>query len=220
MGKQWIARKAKMPRANPRGDARITQFSSVISRRPILMHAIRNTQFRSFTLAFVLLALAATLGAQAPQWKTYSYPADGFSASFPGEPQFSKRDVPTEKGSFELRAYLVEDSQAAVFVGVCDYGTAISDRTPDQVLDGAQQGAIDNVKAHLTRGKKIMLGIYPGREFEADNDTMHFYARIYLVGTTLYQTLIASPLGSPYTGTMSFIDSFQLITRVSGPATP
>jgi hypothetical protein len=184
------------------------------------MHGMRNTLFRSFTLAVALLALAATLGAQAPQWKTYSYPADGFSAAFPAEPHFSKTDVPTDKGSFELRAYLVEDSQAALYVGICDYGSAISDRTPDQVLDGAQQGAIDNVKAHLVRGKKTTFGAYPGREFEAENDTLHFYARIYLVGSTLYQTLVAAPIGSPYAGATRFLDSFQLIARVTSPSTP
>src|SRR5271157_2623098 len=157
------------------------------------MHGMRNTLPSRITLAVALLALAATLGAQttpapstqAPQWKTYSYPADGFSAVFPAEPQMTKRNVPTDAGSFELRAYLAEDGQSALYVGVCGYGSAISNRTPDQVLDGAQQGAIDNVKAHLTRGKKITLGAYPGREFEADNDTLHFYARIYLVGSTL-----------------------------------
>ena len=88
-------------------------------------------------------------------------------------------------------------------------------RTPDQVLDGAQQGAIDNVKAHLLRGKKIMFGAYPGREFEAENDTLHFYARIYLVGTTLYQTLVVAPLANRYTDTVRFLDSFQLIARTS-----
>jgi hypothetical protein len=118
-----------------------------------------------------------------------------------------------------LRAYLAEDGHAALYVGVCDYGSAISDRTPDQVLNGAQQGAIDNVKAHLVSGKTIMFGAYPGREFEAENDSMHFSARIYLVGSTLYQTLIASPLGSPYAGTTTFLDSFQMIPRVSA-ATP
>jgi hypothetical protein len=83
------------------------------------------------------------------------------------------------------------------------------------VLDGAQQGAIDNVKAHLVSGKRITLGAYPGREFEAENDTLHFSARIYLVGTTLYQVLIAAPLGPPYAGTTRFLDSFQLIPRVA-----
>jgi hypothetical protein len=180
------------------------------------MHGISNILPKRMILAVVLLAFAAALGAQAQGWQAYSYPADGFKASFPSEPQFSKRDVPTEKGSFELRAYLAQEGQAALFVGVCDYGSAISDRTPDQVLDGAQQGAIDNVKAHLLRGKKITFGVYPGREFEAENDTMHFYARIYLVGTTLYQTLIASPLGTPYVNSTRFLDSFQLIPRVSG----
>jgi hypothetical protein len=164
-------------------------------------------------------AAAQTPAAPAPDWKTYSYPADGFSSTFAFEPQFSKRDVPTAKGSFELRAYLVEDGETAMFVGVCDYGSAISDRSPDQVLDGAQQGAIDNVKAHLVSGKIITLGVYPGREFEAESDAMHFSARIYLVGTTLYQSLVASPLGKPYAGTTRFLDSFRITARTSAPST-
>ena len=187
---------------------------------------------RPVTVSMVALAFAASLSAQAypaaakapaapaPNWKTYTYSADGFSASLPFEPQFSKRDVPTEKGSFELRAYLVEIGNAALYVGVCDYGSAISDRSPDQVLDGAQQGAIDNVKAHLVNGKKITFGVYQGREFEADSDTMHFSARIYLVGTTLYQSLVAWPLGKPYVDTTRFLDSFQLIARAPAAAAP
>lgn len=180
---------------------------------------------RRVAVSLVALTFAATLSAQttpapatpAPNWKTYSYAADGLSASFPFEPQFSKRDVPTDAGSFELRAYLVEDGEAAIFVGVCDYGSAISDRSPDQVLDGAQKGAIDNVKAHLVSGKKITFGVYPGREFEAESDAMHFTARIFLVGTTLYQTLTAAPLGKPYAGTQRFLDSFHLIARTPAP---
>jgi hypothetical protein len=81
------------------------------------------------------------------------------------------------------------------------------------VLQGAKSGALENTNAHLLSEKAITLGIYPGVEFEAENDTMHFSARIYLVGTTLYQTLIASPLGKPYAGTTRFLDSFQLIAR-------
>jgi hypothetical protein len=156
---------------------------------------------------------AQTGSAPVPQWKTYSYPADGFTAVFPFEPNLQKKNVPTDKGTFELRAYLAEDSSSALFVGVCDYGSAIADKTPDQVLDGAQKGAIENVSAHLVSSKKITLGTSPGVGFEAENDTMHFSARIYLVGATLYQTLVAAPLGQPYAGTTRFLDSFQLIAR-------
>jgi hypothetical protein len=42
---------------------------------------------------------------------------------------------------------------------------------------------------------------------------MHFYARIYLVGDTLYQTLVASPFGSNYADKARFLDSFELIPR-------
>ena len=189
-----------------------------------MIDKMRSTFVLRMTVAVMVFSFAAILAAQTtpatqppptPNWKSYSYSSDGFSASFPFDPKFSKTNVPTEKGNFELRAYLVEVSQAALYVGVCDYGSAISDRTPDQVLDGAQQGAMDNVKAHLVRGHRITLGGYPGREFESENDTQHFFARIYLVGTTLYQTLTVAPLGQPYDGVQRFLDSFQLITRTS-----
>jgi len=162
----------------------------------------------AFWLGFALTAAAQEL-------KAYSYPADGFAASFPSEPAQQKKDVPTEKGSFELRAYLAEAAPAALFVGVCDYGSAVADRTPESVLSGAQDGAIKNVSGHLVSGSKTTLGIYPGLAFEAENDTMHFSARIYLVGTTLYQTLVASPIGKPYAHTAAFLDSFQVIARTA-----
>lgn len=162
-----------------------------------------------------VLAQTATPSAPTPEWKSYSYAADGFSAAFPSEPALQKKNVSTDAGTFELRAYLAEEGSAAVFVGVCDYGAAVAGRSPDTVLDGAQKGAIANVNGHLMSGKKITLGIYPGVEFEAENDTMHFRARVYLVGTTLYQTLIASPLGQPYASATRFLDSFQLIARAS-----
>jgi hypothetical protein len=69
------------------------------------------------------------------------------------------------------------------------------------------------MKAHITSEMKITLGIYPGLSFEAENETLHFSARIYFVGTTLYQDLAASPLKESYGGTARFLNSFQLIAR-------
>jgi hypothetical protein len=160
-----------------------------------------------------LRAQAAAPFAPLAQWQTYSYPADGFSASFPSAPQLSKNSVPTDSGTFELRAYLGEDSDAAVYVGVCDYGSAVQGRDPQAVLKGAREGAVGNVKAHVLTTSSITLGIYPGTQFEAENDSMHFSARVFLVGTTLYQTLIAWDLQHPYPNTARFMDSFQLIPR-------
>jgi len=157
----------------------------------------------------------ATPSAQAALWKTFSYPEEGFSVSFPAAPESSKRDVPTEKGSFELRSYIVEIEPVAIFVGICDYGSATAGRDPDDVLKGAEDGALTNSKSHLISDKKITLGIYHGMSFESESDTAHFSARIYFVGSTLYQTLIVFPIGKPYDGAARFLDSFQLIAKVA-----
>ena len=153
--------------------------------------------------------------AQAPQWKTYSYPADGFSASYPSQPDVQKRDVPTDAGSFELHSYLVQVSPGALYIGVCDYGAAAAGKDAATLLDGAKNGALTNSTSHLISESRITLGNYPGVAFEAENEEAHFSARLYVVGTMLYQTMVVSLPGKPYPETARFLDSFQLIARVA-----
>lgn len=182
------------------------------------MHGIRRTIGFSLVCAGLMsltVLSAQTLVAQTPNWQTYSYPADGFSASFPAQPEEQKKNVPTDAGTFELRAYLATVGPSALYIGICDYGAATNGRDPQTMLSGAQQGAIDNVKAHLISSSKVTLGTYPGLAFEAESDSLHFSARIYLVGNSLYQTLVASPLAQPYGDTARFLDSFQLIARTT-----
>lgn len=150
----------------------------------------------------------------APEWKSHSYAADGFSAIFPSEPQVSKKDISTGAGTVELRSYIVEAGDVALFIGVTDFGSALAGKGPDEVLDGAKGGALENSKSHIVgTPRKITLGVYPGLEFDSEGDTAHFHARIYLVGTTLYQTLVVTSLHVPYAGEERFLDSFQLIAR-------
>ena len=152
--------------------------------------------------------------AQAAEWKSYSYPADGFSASYPSEPALQTKDLSTAVGKLNLHSYLVQDATVALLVAVCDYGDSASGKPADPILDDAQTGAISNVQGHLVSGRKITLGGYPGRAYEAESSALHFSARIYLVGTTLYQILTAVPLGKTYPETMRFLDSFQIVPRV------
>jgi hypothetical protein len=186
-----------------------------------MIDTLRRTFRCSFAVLVILLCFAAVLSAKAPEaaknpapeWKSYSYPADGFKASFPSIPEFQKSDVPTEAGSFELRAYRANIDQTTLYIGVSDFGTSAAGIDPDTLLQGSRDGALSNTKAHLISEKKITLGIYHGIAMEAQNDAIHFSARIYLVGTTQYQTLVVSPLGKPYADTTLFLDSFQLIAR-------
>lgn len=174
----------------------------------------RSVKMLAGVLSLLLVfSVSMRLQAQTENWQTYNYASDGFSISTPVAPTASKQSVPTVKGNFDLRAYLAEIGSTALYVGVCDYGSATNGRDPNSVLQGAKQGAVDNVKAHITSESNITLGIYPGVAFEAENDSLHFTARIYFVGSTLYQVLSASPLKEPYPGTLRFINSFQFIPR-------
>jgi hypothetical protein len=151
--------------------------------------------------------------AQTPQWKTYSYPADGFSAAYPSEPELQRKSIPTAAGAFELHSYITQDSAVALFVSVCDYGKAAEGKDPDSQLQTAKNGALQNSASHLVSEKKIALGSYHGLEFEAESDQAHFSGRIYVMGTMLYQELIAVPLGKPFADSARFMDSFRLIPR-------
>ena len=151
----------------------------------------------------------------APAWKSYSYATEGFSVTAPSEPEMSKRDVPTDAGSFQLRSYVATDGDVAMMVGVCDYGSTVAGKDPNTVLQGAKSGALTNSRSHLTSEKQITLGIYPGLQFDSESDSTHFSVRIYFVGTTLYQVLVVAPLSEGYPGSLRFLDSFQFIPRTA-----
>jgi hypothetical protein len=179
------------------------------------MKCVHRNIARRFTVCVALLSFAVALSAQTTAWKSYSYPVDGFTASYPSVPDLQKKDVPTEAGTFELRSYIGTDGDVAMFVGICDYGSKTAGQNSDDLLQGAKNGALQNSNSHLLSESKITLGIYHGLTFEAESDQAHFSARIYMVGSTLYQTLVVSPLGKPYANTTRFLDSFQLIPRTA-----
>lgn len=168
-----------------------------------------------FLDSFQLLKHSAGPAAPAPDWKPYSYPADGFSASFPAAPTLEKQNISSGGGTFELRTYVAEDSATALIAAVCDYGATAASKDPDAVLADAEKGAINNIKGQLVSEKKITLGANHGVEFEADSDSAHVSARIYLVGSILYQVIVAAPLKTKYADTGRFLDSFQLVDHTA-----
>ena len=169
----------------------------------------QSSLLKRFTLAVALLSFAAALGAQAQQWKTYSYPEDGFSAAFPAEPQMQKKDVPADKGNRELRIYLANDDPAGMMVGVGDYGAEAAGQDPNVLL----QIAKNKISYTPLKEKKITLSGYPGLELEGEGDSNHYIIRIFFVGTILYQMQVAYPSDTPYANAKRFLDSFRLIPR-------
>ena len=177
------------------------------------MRSMLKIRGLSFVPALSLLSLPAMLVAQAPQWKPYPFPADGFTASFPSKPEVEKQTINSDAGPLEIRTYTAEDSGVGLIIAVCDYGAGAAGKDPDTLLDSAKQGAVSNIKGRLISEKKITLEANHGVAFEAENDSAHLSARIYLVGTTLYQVIVAAPLQTPYAESARFLDSLQLAPR-------
>jgi hypothetical protein len=193
------------------------------------VHETRKTFSQLIGVCELILCLALAVSATAqgvststpapsvpvPVWQSYTYPSDGFSVTFPAEPQLEKRDVPTEAGSFQLRSYSAQLDQVAFFaVGVVDYGTATAGKDPDTMLQESKEGSLKNSNAHLVSETKITLGAYHGVAFEAESDAAHLSARMFFVGPVLYQTLVVAPIDKPYPDTIRFLNSFQLIARL------
>lgn len=175
--------------------------------------ALRSILYSAMISIVASPGFLSAQSAPAPDWKTFTYPADGFRASFPAAPSENRQSVDTDSGPVQLRTYLLELDQAALFIAVADYGPKTAGSDTDDLLEGAKDGALQTSGAHLTSETKITLGTNPGLQFEAATDSAHFYARIYLVGSTLYQTLVIVPNGMQYSGTNRFLDSFQLVAH-------
>ena len=177
------------------------------------MHRMLKARSLCFALGLALFPLAATLPAQAPQWKAFSSSADGFRASFPTEPEVSKDSVPVGSETFELHSYVAEVGNTALYIAVCDYGPKGAAGDPATLLASAKDGAVSHMSAHILTEKKITLDSSPGVEFEAESDKLHIAARMYIAGGVLFQTMVASPLNEKYADTARFLDSLQLIPR-------
>jgi hypothetical protein len=186
----------------------------------------RPPLFKSIFLA-VLLAIAAELGAQAPgasgasaapaapvlNWKTYSYPAAGFSASYPNEPKLDEKKQDAPMGTILFTSHCTQAANADLCAAVIDQGPEATGLTPEVLLGRLKMGLELVAKTKTLVDKEIDLDGNKGVEVETVNDTLHIITRIYWINNTLYQTMVTVPATETFSGSARFLDSFRLIPR-------
>jgi len=187
------------------------------------MRTMQTTRCSQLTLAAVVLSIASGLTAQAPQWKPFGAPSEGFQALFPSPPEVSRNNVPAGAETYELRSYVAEIGSTAFYIGVCDYGARGRTVDPDDLLAKAEKGAVEHGSAHILSESKITLDASSGDSshlatshgvaFEAENDKIHFSIRMYMAAGVLYQVMVTSPLNEKFTDSARFLGSFQLLDR-------
>ena len=166
---------------------------------------------RALFAAFISFAAITSCAAQTRNGTPHDYSADGFSISLPSDPQINLQKDPASNSY--MRSYAIDPGQgSALMIGVMHFGS-MPTKTPDAILQDGKNGALAQSKAHLVREKKITLGTAPGLDFEAENDTLHLRAQVFLVGNTAYQLVESYPIGKPFDHAPDFFDSFHLISK-------
>ncbi|MGH9563774.1 MAG: hypothetical protein ACRD3S_20155 [Terracidiphilus sp.] len=159
--------------------------------------------------AILVFAAVASSSAQTRNWTMHNYPADRFSILLPSDPQIQTQNDPA--GPSQMRSYMVDLGQGTAGVQIIRMGPGGWSKDPDTVLQDGKNGALAQTKTHLVSEKKIALDGAPGLEFESENGTVHFRARIYIVGKAAYTVVEAYVIGKPFDHATEFLDSFKLI---------
>jgi hypothetical protein len=168
------------------------------------------TQRHVAILAFAV-ALAPAI-ASAQDWKEFNSQECRCSAQFPGTPQPKTQGMQTKVGTLEARMFMLEVPGAFYAMAYVDYPKdALAKKAPDELLDGARDGAVGNVKGKLTTETKVSMSGYPGRELRIDAPgDLALVARIYLVKERLYQILVVMPKSKESDAeAKKFLDSFK-----------
>lgn len=121
-------------------------------------------------------------------------PKDGrFSVAFPDAPKEKVTKVGAGAGEIVVRIFTVDQKDRAFIVTYSDYAPGTVDADADKVLTGVIDGNVKSLKGKLATNEKLTVGKknHPGREvrIEFGEKKQVYRARVYLVGTRLYQVV-------------------------------
>lgn len=164
-------------------------------------------------LLFSALALSVSTGCHQKPSTEFVSPDGKFKVKFPGEPEVKVESA----AGIVLKMYLVESWGRSYMVGWADVplpSWESESRTKSRLFDG-RDGALKavNGKSNGTSKTIQLLDRFPGLEFGGTAEGKHLRARIYLVGTRMYQLLVADGTESFPTSAAAdeFFNSFEVI---------
>lgn len=177
---------------------------------------------RAFATCLLLVVPVALASARdTDDWVEFKPKGGNFTVKMPEKPKAQKaQDISYPGGTSKLYMFIleVEGGKGAYMVAYNDFPSdLINDEVAQAALDGAQKGAVTNVKGKLIgTPKKITLQKkYPGRDFTFEVGGIgQARARVYLVEGRLYQTAV---FGSEdlvkSADTKAFLDSFKVTVK-------
>jgi hypothetical protein len=140
---------------------------------------------------------------------------DGFTISMPGTPSKNDDTVPSAAGPLMLRMYTLSQGYEGYITGYTEYPDMVfTASNPEDMMDGAQRGAINNVQGEVTSQRKITVNGNPGREIVGSSPSKNigFTARVILARPRMYMLVYtqydkSKPMSDDG---KRFLDSFKI----------
>lgn len=170
-------------------------------------------------LLLLILLLNVTI-LMSQNWTRYKYQELAFIADFPKEPTKTVQKVPTAVGELDMHIIMCEadsgDENFLYSVIKSDYPKENFENPTEEyinnVLDGAVNGAVGNVKGELVFDNKIIFNGYNGRYFKIDVNYAFSHIKAVLVNNTMYiAQVICYTSKDNNTNINRFFDSFDII---------
>lgn len=142
------------------------------------------------------------------------YSNDGkFKISFSGEPTFSKENVPTEAGDFDMFMYIYEEVSRAEMMAYIDYPPEIIEAQEVEVmLQNAKEGSVSSMGLVISEEKEFTFKGNKAVQFRADNNELYVDYLLFLVGNRFFQTAIMVEGSYPSKDEVKkFYDSIEIL---------
>jgi hypothetical protein len=170
-------------------------------------------------VAVVAAAVAAPACAQQAAWRTYTSPALGFSAEFPGE-VVEARNVTTRGGMERVEfTFSTQLGKNAFAVREVDFGRSAPD--PVGTLRETVTAVAAAAEASVESSEATTVGGEPARDavlkVTTADGVVRVRWRIVFKGTRMYQAMATTLEGTPDTDAARFVRSFT-VSEPSGEA--
>lgn len=166
----------------------------------------------SFRNIISFLALFFTLNLFAQDWKIHRNSELEFRADFLGEPKTTIQKVPTAVGELDMHMVSLQgDDNTFMSIIRTNYpeGSLTDVKT---ALDGAVNGAVNNVSGKLISDNEDVFNGYPGRKIKIHSQGMYLFMNVYLVEDSMYIAQVVCLEGSEDSPLINkFLNSFDII---------
>lgn len=169
------------------------------------------------TLPFLLAAAALSAGCSdvsEDDWVEVRSGSGRFVVSMPGEPVREDHNEAVSGGRTQVTLLVHSSGDVAYLVSFGDFAEGhLPADEPAEILDRVRDRSVDAPRNRLVYEHRVHNTGYPGREFRIDSadGRLASFARVFLVGSRLYQVMIAMPKERDSTLLVDrFLDSFEL----------